>query len=178
MLVFCQPRETDVRPPLSDAGIEPYRAPDWVAGKAVTARSGYVLAPGDCAGALRLSYQELSCAEEIEAAFHDRMREELNRSGLLVAEQIDASRACNVGVRVKGVRELTSADTALLLAARTGHLHQQGTRWTGVDPDAKLRTRLVPDLILTGLVERGPDGFAELTAAGAAVLIPPADLAG
>ncbi|MEV7021205.1 hypothetical protein [Kitasatospora sp. NPDC093558] len=41
-----------------------------------------------------------------------------------------------------------------------------------------MRTRLVPDLILTGLVERRPDSFAELTAADTAVLTPPADLTG
>ncbi|MFD9687372.1 hypothetical protein ACFWXO_16630 [Kitasatospora sp. NPDC059088] len=176
MLVSCQPKEATVRTLLHAAHVDPYQALDWQDGRAVPARSGYILETGDRPGTLRLSYSDLSCAEQTEARFHDRIREALNTSDSLVAEQIDTARVRNVGVRVKGVRPMTTADVALLVAARAGHLHRHGSTWISTEPDAELRTRLVPDLILTGWIGCGSDGLAELTTAGAAVLATPADL--
>ncbi|WP_329492464.1 hypothetical protein OG618_37455 (plasmid) [Kitasatospora sp. NBC_01246] len=166
------PQEAVVRAVLATAGFEAHQGPDWRGGRPVPPRSGFVLAPGDRPGSLRLSYTDLDCSEAVEAGSHDRMREALNRAEGLAAEQVDTALARNVALRITAHRPVKPADLELLAAARTGHLVQHGTRWRGTDPDytTALNCRLVPDLILTGWIERGPDGLAVLTDTGAFAL--------
>jgi hypothetical protein len=168
--VFCKSKKQTVQALLQAAGFEPHQPLDWQDGQVVRARSGYVLAPDEHPGSLRLSHHDLSAAEAVERDFHTRMREALHDVDGLTAEQVDNTRVRNIGVRVSTHREVTAADRALLEAARDGRLTQHAGRWSGSQHGLALDTRTVPDLLLTGWIERRPDGNAHPTDYGTAAL--------